>query len=643
MKHFLLFLVLFIWVSNTRAQIKPPVAETDYLSTYFLSPGSVNVLQNDYSQEGDSLAIWIISNVHLGEAYFIDSIIFYTPPNNITHYTSDTIYYIIKDFTTGLYSEEGKVIVSLDRIKSSTLNMNNILARINAVGNQFRKLNYFNLFDPTGGFEAPKGKKIYSIYNSALWLGGLDNGNNLHTACERNRTGQNMYSSSMGFDFWPGPVADSVWYTDDYIMKNNLVWPITRGVIEYHIANFNKPGYSPPASISTWPGNGDTTVGMAKMLAPFIDINNNQVYEPLLGEYPAARGDQAVYFIFNDDYSDHTETLGEKFGIEVHGMAWVYDCPGDSAFYNTVFLKYDIINRSSKNYHDVFLGNYSNLMIGNPGDDFSGSDTLLNSFYAYNADDFDDTTSIYYPGYQHHPPAQGVVFLNRKLNHFMVSQYPSPPWVDTMYYNDPVEAEQYYNYMKSIWRDSTHLTFGGSGYGGNQDCNYIFPGDPLNGTGWTHSNSGNDNVNPHAIGSSGPFTFNSGDTLTQELAYVFARDYDGDNLSSLSLLKQYIEHIKWFYDNDSTPCGTPWSGISNRVISDQKIKVYPNPAMDMLKIDGDISRNADFNIIDISGKEVKSGKISGSGIITINHLPGGFYFLRIKTGSEIITKTFVKH
>jgi len=36
-----------------------------------------------------------------------------------------------------------------------------------------------------------------------------------------------------------------------------------------------------------------------------------------------------LFFIFNDARNPHTESGGLNLGIEVHGMAYAFNCPGD--------------------------------------------------------------------------------------------------------------------------------------------------------------------------------------------------------------------------------------------------------------------------------------------------------------------------
>jgi len=622
------------------AQLKPPVAETDHASAFVSNPVVINVLANDYSYAGDTLVIYGITSVVNGQAYFEDSLIYFTPLGSGSLLHSGKVYYIIKDLTTGLWSEEGEVIITYKRVKNKIFTPNKLSVRINAIGNQFMAIDSFSFDAPNHYFEAPVNSGKHTINNSALWVAGLDDQGELHTACERNRKGKYPFVSHKGWDFWVGPVMDTAYYTSEYLTAYNTLWYITREDISYHNNNYQHSNYLMSQRIKNWPANGFPEMGTAEILAPFNDINQNGYYDPENGDYPLIRGDEAIYFIFNDDFGKHTESFGKKMGIEVHGLAYGFNCEEDSAFHNTLFIRYEVINRSDTSYHDVYLGNYTNLVIGSP-DDYLVCDTLLNAFYAYNSDDFDDTLSVYYPGYMEHPPAQAVVHLNQPIDHFMYCRYPWP-FYDTLFNLSPRYTHQYYNFMKSVWNDSTHLTYGGDGHLGVTEVNHALTGDPLTGYGWTEENSGMENPHLFGIASRGPLLFDPGDTLTIELAYVFARDYEGDHLSSVSLLKERSDRVLWFYDNDSTPCGTPWSGSAEYSKVAKRFKVVPNPATSYIKLNYTFpDGRTDYEIYRVTGQLIKKGNLYKGKKIDIIDLPTGCYFIRIYNLEDVLSAKFI--
>ncbi|MBK9456642.1 MAG: hypothetical protein IPO24_14170 [Bacteroidetes bacterium] len=104
------------------------------------------------------------------------------------------------------------------------------------------------------------------------------------------------------------------------------------------------------------------------------------IYDPENGDYPIIRGDKAAYFIFNDDADIHTETDGAKLKLELHGMAYAFDAPEDSALNNTLFINYSIINRSLIDYTQFQVGVFTDFNVGAFDDDYVGCDTTLNMF-----------------------------------------------------------------------------------------------------------------------------------------------------------------------------------------------------------------------------------------------------------------------
>jgi hypothetical protein len=61
-------------------------------------------------------------------------------------------------------------------IAGDTISIGGFNARINCIGNHF--------YDFAGNryFEIPKGSSLQTLFNSALWVGGMDNMNMMHFA-----------------------------------------------------------------------------------------------------------------------------------------------------------------------------------------------------------------------------------------------------------------------------------------------------------------------------------------------------------------------------------------------------------------------------------------------------------------------------
>ena len=235
-----------------------------------------------------------------------------------------------------------------------------------------------------------------SVFATGLWVGNYD------------RMAAMRYGSN-GFDYYPGPLRVTDATTDIATMlRYNRVWHVTREMIDYHIAHCGDAGYEPVDDIMTWPGNGDSVDGFAAWLAPFYDADGDGRYRALAGDYPIIRGDEAVYCIFNDSRTVHAESNGMPLGIEVHAMAYAFNEPNDSAMWNTVFVHYDVYNRSSQTWLDTYFGSWVDFDLGYAFDDYVGCDVRCGMFYAYNGDEVDGPGANSFSGV---PPAQGCIIL----------------------------------------------------------------------------------------------------------------------------------------------------------------------------------------------------------------------------------------
>jgi len=283
----------------------------------------------------------------------------------------------------------------------ATLDINNVRARVSANGHHF--------WDMIGSpaFEVPKGSQKHTIFTNTLWIGGLDSTNALYLSAERYR--------QVGADYACGPLSvDGLLSTDQQTMNDyDRVWLIDRFQIDEHIAWANNPSSNPTYSIPTdmleWPAHGDLSKNQSYNLAPYVDVNGNGVYEPHLGDYPQIRGDRCLFFIFNDAGIPNTESGGTPLGIEVHAMAYAFDCPQSYAFDHTIFMYYKVINRSGRDYYDTFIGLYADFDIGYHLDDYMRCDVLRGTAFAYNGRETDGYGAINQYGLN--PPAQALVIL----------------------------------------------------------------------------------------------------------------------------------------------------------------------------------------------------------------------------------------
>ncbi len=111
-------------------------------------------------------------------------------------------------------------------------------------------------------YEVPKGSGKHSNFASALWIGGLDNGGQLHGAAQTYRHN--------GSDFWPGPL-DTINATIDTAtsLAYDKIWKVSYTDINNFITAFNSGSVVATPDMLTWPAHGSGN--NSRNLAPFVD------------------------------------------------------------------------------------------------------------------------------------------------------------------------------------------------------------------------------------------------------------------------------------------------------------------------------------------------------------------------------------
>jgi hypothetical protein len=411
------------------------------------------------------------------------------------------------------------------------------------------------------------------------------------------------------------------------------------------------------------------------------------------GDYPMIKGDQELFFIFNDLRQSHTETDGRKLGIEIHGMAYAFDSPEDSVLWNSVFLHYDIINRSDTAYHDVLLGAYTDISVGMDWDDYVGCDVKSGMYFGYNSDDYDEDGTPqgdYVNGYHDHPPAMGVQILGGPTMDTDGIDNPSGGcdysinglnFGDSIPDNerlgmtrfvainnsagvlgDPFYALQYYNYLKGIWKDNNPILYGGTGHisGGavGPECLFMYPGDsdscnwgtngiPPNGGFnqndyyWDETTVGNWPSDRRGLGCSGPFTFLPGQVQQLDLAFVFARDFNGTALNSVELLRERCKLLKEKYQTDPDF----FSSIHQIQTTDLPVIIFPNPSKDKISVTGLPAKTIiNYEVYDITGSEKISGSLDSdeTPTLSVQDLQNGIYIIKFTANDFCKTAKLVK-
>ncbi len=458
---------------------------------------------------------------------------------------------------------------------SSELNLNNVRARINTGGDMWWDFE-------TSKYEIPKGSRKTSMFSASLWIGGKDVNGQLKLAALRYR--------QIGNDYWTGPLTIDGTASIDQptCAMYDKQWKITRFEVEQFIAysnGFDMPdGYTVPLVIQNWPAHPiDRNPYQSFYLAPFFDKDGDYQYDWTKGDYPyydfqnslcptnpanmgnpprptmdsdtsltyggvvkggmlvdqVLKGDQTIWWVFNDKGAAHTESKGEPIGLEIRAQAFAFAT--NDEINNMTFYSYEIINRSTYTLTETYFSQWVDTDLGDANDDYVGCDVRRGLGYCYNGDEVDGTGR--YDHYGPQPPAIGVDFfqgpymdpdgydspnlsqlpvgLDPVTNNGLVQNFTNfttttnlvIPSIDLKVrseaingvnfgdgivdnerfgmrrfvfhnnsggvtaMNDPSIAIEYYNMLRGIWKDNTSMTYGGTGYGTGIACAFMFPGD----------------------------------------------------------------------------------------------------------------------------------------------------------------------
>jgi len=393
-------------------------------------------------------------------------------------------------------------------------------------------------------YEIPKGSGISPFFSNGLWVGGLDTTGSLRLAGVRYR--QN------GNDYWPGPLDSAGQVTMTDCLEFDRFWKVDRSTIDDFVSGNTT---SIPASILDWPGKGNPNLPAAanRDLAPFVDTDGDEIYNPANGDYPAIKGDQAIWWVINDVGNLHTETGSNPIGMEIHVMAYAYAT--NDHINNTTFYQYTLHNKSGQPLNDTYIGLFVDPDLGGGQDDYVASDSSRNLGICYNGDPFDATTGSS-SGYGANPPVSGVRFLesvedaNGQVG--MSSFQHISGFGSTSPAAEPLISSHYYNYLSGTWRDGSQMTQGGPGYGGTLPTKYVYPGNPSDTTQWSECTAGNAPGERKFIMSFGPFTFTPGESQDFTYAAIWHRKLaNGGGCEDLDSYKAVTDTVADFYDSTS--------------------------------------------------------------------------------------------
>jgi hypothetical protein len=472
---------------------------------------------------------------------------------------------------------------------------------------------YYQYFTPQG-YTIPVSENKGTIHSASIWLSAKDANSTKHLSA--------VYLTDFGSDFTPGPISNEQSSTTQFYKDNIYVTDV------FDINDHKRNPSSQISSIYNWPANGSQSRGEPTVIAPFMDLNNDNIYQPEDGEYPIIYGDRCIYSIYNDK-ANQGFSKGSSMGLDIHQYTYqLSNSFNGDTLENTNFIRFVIVNRSDKDYSDFRFGTYVNMGIGNPIDDYIGTDSNTSMAFGYNGDDIDEG----FNGYSFNPPMQGAMFLNTTLTSSTAIMQDNNP-KDGL----PSNAVEYINYVEGKFKDGSNKTRTGQNlsytslydYFGNLNYEDNYSEGQLDKT------PGDRNVLLVAK----PAYLGKGDTLLYDMAFPYARVNFGGNTGAYDSLITLANHIKKRYNSSYSwieKAEDNKRGLSVSTEVKQSFSIYPNPSTGLFTIKGLNTDN--FSIVtNLTGQTLKVID-ANTQTIDLSEFETGIYFLQTEIGSVRLIK-----
>ncbi|NUN10360.1 MAG: T9SS type A sorting domain-containing protein [Ignavibacteriaceae bacterium] len=419
-----------------------------------------------------------------------------------------------------------------------------------------------------------------------------------------------------------------------------------------------------------------------------VDLNSNGVWDPN-EDKPDILGNETAWCIYNDGQPPPLRRYNNMIprGIEISQTVFAFR-NSEYSLKNVVFIRYRISNKSDNDYDSVYFSIVSDPDIGvNYSDDYTGSDTLLSSGFAYKK-----TADA--GGFGANPPAAfntllqgpaafipGETFTDVNLN----GEYDEGtdiPLMNALNYRGPQLGTDTIKGAKNLEMNAftfymgSHPTFGdpntasemryyqlggvdkngipvnvctfafgnGSSLSNCSTINpkHFFSGDPVAPSGWLNTTSGDMRLNL----STGPFRLKR--NVPQYIITAYSAVRGSSPLNSVALSRQAVNEITQGFRNN-LPVVVGVKEKDTRQFLNSLNQNYPNPASEKTMIRYTIANSGrvSIKVYDLLGNTVKiltdESKLPGSYdlVLDTRSLAVGIYFYEMRTAEQNIVKKFV--
>jgi hypothetical protein len=162
---------------------------------------------------------------------------------------------------------------------------------------------------------------------------------------------------------------------------------------------------------------------------------------------------------------------------------------------------------------------------------------------------------------------------------------------------------------------------------------------------------GNQPGDRRGVSVTGPFNFNPGETQSVDIAYVFARSFDPENvISPIDVLNERIDTLRARIQRREIIYFPTYNvGITEMINNEIRVSIFPNPMsgnllnIDLTSLPDD--ENMELHVYDLMGKNILAGNVK-SGMVNHIELPAlqkGIYFISLKSKNYVAVNKLIVH
>ena len=465
------------------------------------------------------------------------------------------------------------------------------------------------------------------LRGSGIWVAGLDPAGNLKGSVTLPNQ-SDFRTGTLEFDgsFSGYPMND--------------IWTVTCGDVSQHLNDLNDNGVidQPNPGVLGFPGKGNPYFSQYNALelpisqwglGGFYDADNNGLYNPGAGDYPAVevRGcpltvapARQSWFVMQD-VTSHSTTLA-PVSLEVQTQVIAFQPVSTSLLHHTVFVRYKIINLAQERLDSVHVGLFADFDIGNPNDDFMGTIPDQEIMYGYNGDNQDEG------GFDAEIPVMAVKMLRGPLD--TLGQDQSLRYMTTVPSISNLQELEYYRLLTGHFVDGSPAPNNG----------VMYPGNPAVANSNSEITAGNTPGQRVGIASYGPFSLLPGAVNELIVAYFYIHAPGNTPVQNVQKLYDDNSEIQALFDNCflNISCSAGLSASPDLIPN--QFSIFPNPTGQDVTIRSAAVGFSRIELSDLLGRKLHTIQLdqpANTWTLQLPELPAGTYMLQVDGVSKLLS------